>query len=357
MIKLTKSNTIISKGGILILYPLKFHPIYKEKMWGGNKLEEIYDRNIPNNHTGESWDIACHAHGMSEVSNGHLAGMTLEMMFNKHKNALLGSVADKYDKFPLLVKIIDANKRLSLQVHPTDDYARVHENNELGKNEMWYVLWAKEGAKVTLGLKDGVDKATFAKAIRNGTVAEYINEIPVKAGDVIDIPAGLLHSIEEGIMLAEVEENSDTVYRVFDWNRMGLDGKPRELHIDKALDVIDFDAKLPKVVSEGLVDEQEGARLIHYVYNEYFAVDRLIIKGTYLDSTENDHMMIYLCVDGCVEFLWQETTTSLRAGEFALIPASLGDYKIAGMGELVRSYLPTPKTDKKSMLNNKKAAD
>ncbi len=335
-----------------MLYPLKFDQVYTENVWGGCLLKEFYGRDIPYDHTGESWDIACHSHGMSRVKDGPLKGMTLETLFDEYKDDLIGSIADRYDKFPLLVKIIDANNRLSLQVHPDDAYAKVHEEGELGKSEMWYVLNAKDGAKVTLGLKDGVTRKQFKTGLDEGDIYDLINEIPVKAGDVINIPAGLIHSIEEDILLAEVEENSDTVYRVFDWNRMGLDGKPRQLHIDKALEVIDFDGKFLKETTPGLVDDQKGRSLIHYIYNQYFAVDKIILKRNFEDSTEFDHMMIYLCIEGRVEFLWNGTSTSLKAGESILIPACLGSYEIVGRGELLRTYIPTPETDKKNPLSS-----
>lgn len=333
-----------------MLYPLKFKPVYKENVWGGSLLKEVYGREIPSDHTGESWDIACHSHGMSEVSNGHLAGISLEMLFEKHRDALVGSMAHKYDRFPLLVKIIDAKQRLSLQVHPEDDFAIMNENGELGKNEMWFVLKAKKGAKVTLGLKDGVTREAFAKALEEGTVTECINEIEVEAGDVINIPAGLVHSIEEDIMLAEVEENSDMVYRVYDWGRMGLDGKPRALHIEKALEVIDFEGRLPKEKVQGVVDSRRGSELIHYIYEEDFAVDRIELKSEFKDSTENDHMMIYMCIKGRAEILWDDSSTSLQSGEVVLIPAEVGDYSIVGKGSMIRTYIPTPLTDKKNLL-------
>ncbi len=232
-----------------MLYPLKFKPVYKDYLWGGgNKMSEQFGRTLPGDCIAESWDVACHNNGMSTVSNGPLEGLPLEALFAYYRQPpLLGKDCDKYEKFPLLIKIIDAKQRLSLQVHPEDVYANINENGELGKNEMWYVIRAEEGSKLAIGLKDGVSKEMFAKAISDGSLGDHINYMPVSAGDVINIPAGLIHAIGEGIMIAEVQQNSDTTYRVFDWNRVGVDGKPRPpLHVDKALDVIDFDQRISK---------------------------------------------------------------------------------------------------------------
>lgn len=323
-----------------MLYPLKFKPVYKEYIWGGNRMQEKYGRELPSDCTAESWDVACHANGMSVVDNGPLEGLPLEALFAYYREALIGKGHERYDKFPLLIKIIDAKNRLSLQVHPTDDYAAVNENGELGKNEMWYVLQAEEGAKLACGLKDGVTKEDFVGAIESGNLQDYINEIPVKAGDVIDIPAGLVHAIEEGIMIAEVQQNSDTVYRVHDWNRVGKDGKPREIHVDKALEVIDFDHRIPKGVTEGAVVEVANSRVTKYINNAYFIIDKIDLLGIYDDSTYTEQMVIYVCLEGGFNVNWQDTVVAVRAGESILMPASLGDYQLFGEASILRASLP-----------------
>lgn len=328
-----------------MLYPLKFKPVYKDYLWGGDSFEKLYNRETPGDIIAESWEVACHNNGMSLITNGPLAGKTLQEIYESNKEALLGSCADQYNKFPLLIKFIDAKNKLSVQVHPEDDYAHVNENGELGKNEMWYVLNAKEGSKLAIGLKDGVTKEQFAKGIEEGTVADLINEMPVVAGDVVNIPAGLLHAIQDGIMIAEVQQNSDTTYRVFDWNRVGTDGNPRPLHVQQALDVIDFEQSIPKekCIGEKLVVGDNT--LTKYIYNQYFGVEELDLHGIYSDSTVLDHMAIYMCVKGKLEVQWQDTVTDLSIGETVLIPACLGDFKLSGDAKLIKAFVPTTLTD------------
>lgn len=330
---------------IYMLYPMKFKPVYKEYIWGGNRMKQSYGRVLPSDCTAESWDVACHANGMSIVANGPLKGLPLEALFAYYKEPLLGKGAAKYEKFPLLVKIIDAKDRLSLQVHPTDDYAAVYENGELGKNEMWYVLHAEQGAKLACGLKDGVTKEDFVKGIEECNLQDYINEIPVEAGDVINIPAGLVHAIEEGIMIAEVQQNSDTVYRVHDWNRVGKGGKPREIHVDKALEVIDFDHRIPKVKTEGETATVGNNKLTHYISNDYFLIDKLELLGIYNDSTNEEQMAILICLEGNFNVNWTDMVLRVNAGESVLIPASVGDYQLFGQGSILRASLPTVDTE------------
>lgn len=328
-----------------MLYPLKFIPVYKEIVWGGQSLKTVYDRDIPFENTGESWDIACHENGMSIVANGDLKGKTLLEIFNTQKEALLGQKHANMQKFPLLVKIIDAKDRLSLQVHPQDTYAMENENGELGKCEMWCVLSAKEGAKLVVGLKEGVTKEQFKKAIEAGKLEEYINEIEVKAGDVLNIPAGLLHAIEEDILIAEVQQNSDTVYRVYDWNRMGLDGKPRPLHVRQAMDVIDFDNRLNKEITKGLTVHKDGNSINYLVANQYFAVQTISLEECLIEDTKQQYMIIYMCLNGSFSVKWQGQTTNVLAGESILIPACIGDYSIVGKGLILKAFIPDIEND------------
>ena len=220
--------------------PIIFAPDYKERVWGGEKLKTVYGKEIPFEHTGESWEIACHDHGQSVAVNGTFKGMTLKDILLSAGQEVIGKGFDQGDKFPLLIKLIDAKDDLSVQVHPDDAYAHVHENGELGKSEAWVILEAEEGASLVIGLKEGTTKKAFEDALKAGELEKVLNRLPVKSGDVVDIPAGLLHAIGSGIMLAEVQQNSDTTYRVYDWNRVGLDGKSRELHVEKSLETIDF---------------------------------------------------------------------------------------------------------------------
>jgi len=224
------------------LYPLKFGKVYKDYIWGGRNLDKIGKELPSSGNVAESWELSCHKNGMSTISNGEYSGMTLEEYINKFGCEAIGKALPQkdLDKFPLLIKFIDANDSLSVQVHPSDEYAFKNENGELGKNEMWYILSAESEATLVAGVANGVTKESFAEAIKNNTVEECLNYIQVKEGDFINIPDGLVHAIGKGIILAEVQQNSDTTYRVYDYNRVGADGKTRPLHVEKSLETINF---------------------------------------------------------------------------------------------------------------------
>ena len=228
-----------------MFYPIKFKALYKDYVWGGRNLPRIGKEIPEEGKVAESWELSCHKNGTSVIANGIFEGTELTGLIEKYGRQVIGTALDEkhVKKFPLLIKFIDANDRLSVQVHPTDEYAFVHENGELGKNEMWYIISAEPGATLVAGVKEGVTKEIFAKAIEEGKVEECLNSIAVKEGDIINIPAGLVHAIGKGIILAEVQQNSDTTYRVYDYGRLGADGKPRELHVEKSLETIDFSMK------------------------------------------------------------------------------------------------------------------
>ncbi|WP_105616627.1 type I phosphomannose isomerase catalytic subunit [Vallitalea okinawensis] len=322
------------------MYPIFFDPIYKETVWGGQHLKEMYDRELPSEHTGESWEIACHENGTSIVANGIYKGKSLKDLMEEEKVNLLGPRFKDANKFPLLVKLIDANDKLSIQVHPDDVYAHQYANGELGKTEMWYVLSAKKDAKLVLGTKPGTTMEMFNQGIIEGQLEEHIEELEVQAGDVINIPAGMLHAIEDGIVLAEIQQNSDTTYRVYDWNRVGLDGKPRELHIEDALKVIDFEGQLKSEKVKGLALKNNDYTMTYYIANQYFAMEKLDIHGSWCDHTDNINFYLYTCVAGRGIIRYTDQDISFKAGQTFMIPANLGEYSIEGNAELLRSYVP-----------------
>ncbi len=323
-----------------MLYPMKFVPVYKEYIWGGNNLKQKFNRILPSEYTAESWEIACHSNGMSRVVNGPLAGLTLDKLFKYSKDEMMGEKSKDYDEFPLLIKIIDAEKRLSLQVHPNDEYAKNYENGQNGKDEVWYVIDAKENAKLVLGLKENVTKEMFLQAVKDETISEIINEIPVEAGDVINIPAGLLHAIEEGVIIAEVQQNSDLVYRVNDWNRVDENGESRELHIDKAIDVIDFDHKISKQKISGKVLELGKNMMTTLTENKHFVINKLDLLGSFNESTIDSGMLIYTCIKGGFVISWNDKLLEVSVGESLLIPMCVNDYKLFGEAGILRVTLP-----------------
>ena len=221
-------------------YPLQFKPEMKERIWGGRALEQ-FGLELPEGAIGEGWMIGDHPNGTTKVMNGALAGMGLDEIREQFGREFFGTKGYAEDgRFPLLIKLLDCNDDLSIQVHPTDSYDRLPKG-ELGKTEMWYILAAEPGAKIIYGLKEGVDRSALAAAIEEGRVMDCLQEVPVEAGDAFYIPAGTVHALCAGVVVAEIQQNSDTTYRVFDYNRPGLDGKLRELHVEDSLNVTAYE--------------------------------------------------------------------------------------------------------------------
>ncbi len=319
--------------------PILFIPDYKERVWGGEKLRTSYGKAIPYEHTGESWEIACHSNGQSVAANGRFKGMTLKEMLLKEGPDLIGKVFTEEDKFPLLIKLIDAKEDLSVQVHPDDVYAALNENGELGKSEAWVVLEADPGSKLVVGLKEGTSKASFEQAINNNTLESVLNELEVKSGDVIDIPAGLVHAIGSGILLAEVQQNSDTTYRVYDWNRIGLDGKSRDLHIDKSLDTIDFEEIHSTECTPGTTTAHEGYTQTKYVENKYFTLESVMVDIAYRSSRKAD-FEIFMVLDGEGILSGDFESMVVKKGDSLIIPNAITGYVFEGQMKLLKTYVP-----------------
>jgi mannose-6-phosphate isomerase len=234
------------------IYPLTFVPVFRDYIWGGRHLETLYGRALPPGIVAESWDISGHASSPTAVAAGYWAGRTLPEVTAALGQALLGhrvAASAGAGRFPLLVKLLDANQDLSVQVHPDDAYARVHENGDPGKTEMWYVLHAGPGAELIYGLAPGANAADFRRAAQEGRLNEQLHRLPVHAGDCVFVPAGTVHALLAGAVVAEVQQNSDTTYRVYDWGRLGADGRPRALHLEKALAVIDWAQVAPDKIA------------------------------------------------------------------------------------------------------------
>jgi mannose-6-phosphate isomerase len=325
------------------MYPLKFEPIYKEKIWGGTALAKQFSRELPGDSIGESWELAAHQEGSSIVANGKYAGKKLMEVVEAEGVDLLGSNARPadYEKFPLLIKFLDANDKLSVQVHPDDNYAAKHADGELGKTEMWYVIDAEEDAQLVYGVEPEVSKEEFAQAIEDGTLQDKLREINVQRGDVLYIPSGTVHAIKEGIVLAEIQQNSDTTYRVYDWDRVGKDGKPRQLHIESALEVIKFGEE-PRGKVAGLEMEDNGARANMLVSCPYFTVETLDIDDTYKGKTRGERFYILMGLKGKSKLIYGEGELDLKAGETVLIPANLGKYQLQGDAKVIQTYIKAP---------------
>lgn len=324
-----------------MLYPFKLKPVYKNYIWGGRSLEKYKD-DLPDGIVAESWEVSCHPDGPSVVANGDYSGRTLPDVFKMFGRAIAGNALSQSDadRFPLLLKLIDANEKLSVQVHPDDLYAGVHENGEYGKSEGWHIIEASPGAELICGLAPGTSRDIFKKALQNGYADKYLQKISVRAGDSVNIPAGIIHAIGGGILLAEVQQNSNATYRVYDYDRVGSDGKKRPLHIVKALDVIDFDAENRSVPSPGLKMKIDGGTRTISLANRYFALELYEINGRISECTLSERFYIYTFFSGKGELDYSGGKVSLRAGESVLIPASLGAYNISGELTGIRCYVP-----------------
>jgi mannose-6-phosphate isomerase len=309
-----------------MLYPFTFHPTFKQRVWGGRELERFYHKPLPPGvPIGESWEISDRPGDVSVVSNGPLAGKDLRWLMENHAVALLGDARPQGGRFPLLLKILDAQEKLSLQVHPPLAVA-----SALGgepKTEMWYVAEATPGAELYVGLKRGVTRAEFEQRIKAGTVAECFHRIGVHAGDAMFLPSGRVHALGAGLVIFEIQQNSDTTYRVFDWNRLGLDGKPRELHIPQSLASIDFNDYEPSLVPRAFVrNDLQTVRPL--VRDPLFSAEALETSACARVPLRPKKLQIVALLAGRVQVCDGAEKLALAAGQFCLVPACLAQVTV-----------------------------
>lgn len=318
-------------------YPLKFQPDFKERVWGGRALEQFGFR-IPEGSIGEAWTIADHANGRSTVANGALAGQGLDEIREALGASWFGSkgAASKNGRFPLLIKLLDCQDDLSVQVHPNDYYERLAEG-ELGKTEMWYILDAAPDATIIYGLKQDIDREAFAKAIEEDRIMDVLEIVPVKTGDAFYIPAGTVHALRAGVLVAEIQQNSDTTYRVYDYNRPGLDGKPRELHIEDSLNVTTYGESGASRMETALNRNHEWLKLAE---SPYFLTEKGQVDGRWDLSTSSESFIIHMICEGSGTISWEEEILEVKRGDSLLIPAQLGAYVLEGKMTVLRSQLP-----------------
>ena len=360
-----------------MLYPFTFLPVYKNYLWGGRSLsafgKHLPDRGI----VAESWEISSHPDGESIVANGEFKGQTLTSLVKRFGAQLVGNALppEKIIKFPLLVKFIDAKDKLSVQVHPNDEFAFNNENGGLGKNEMWYIMEASPNSKIVYDVTPGTTRESFELAVAEGRINDCLNYFPVKAGDFVDIPAGLLHAIGDGIVLAEIQQNSNTTYRVYDYDRTDAQGNTRDLHIKKALDVIDFDTSSHVGVVSGQENQEikkfeqsESFTKTNLVSNDYFGVEKLEIRGSISEDADGSRFFIYVILEGSGKIVYTSNgnadgvldsstnsstdsstnstiainnlSVALQQGTSILIPATLGKYEIIGSLTALKAYVP-----------------
>ena len=316
---------------ISVLYPFTFHPIFKERVWGGREIQRLFGKPLPPGAPiGESWEISDRPGDASVIANGPLAGKDLRWLMENHARELLGDAKPTGKNwFPLLCKILDAREKLSLQVHPSADQAAALGGEP--KTEMWFIADAAPGAELYVGLKRGVTRAEFEKKIRTGEVAGCLHRIPVRAGDAMYLPGGRVHTIGAGLVIFEIQQNSDTTYRVFDWNRTGLDGRPRELHIAKSLASINFEDFEPALVQSRFAGGDIKSRPL--VNSPLFNVEVLAMKTGSAVNLKLRHLQIVATIHGELEIKGGSVSANLAAGQFCLIPASLEQTEILAKSE------------------------
>ena len=322
------------------MYPLKFKKTLVKKVWGGRKFDTILNMDLPDeNLYGESWEVSSHKGGLSYIENGEYSGKALIELIEEKKSEILGEeIIERFKgQFPLLIKYLDINDRLSVQVHPSDEYALKVEG-EFGKSECWYVMEASDDATLILGIKDGITREIFKEKVDKKEFDGLFNTVKVKKGDFINLLPGVVHATSEGsILICEVQQNSDTTYRIYDFDRL-VDGKLRELHIDKALEVIDFEKQVQITTLESRQKiSLVGAQKEELVRGQYFNVDKYLIDGKFEDETNNNFKILSI-IDGKGEIICDEKSYEISKGDTYFIPAKLKT-TITGKVEVLKSYL------------------
>lgn len=311
---------------------LKLNPVFKDYIWGGTRLKSDYGFDTGFDKTAEGWMLACHKDGMNTIDGGEFDGKRLDAVIDEiGLEKLAGKNCLKFPYFPVLIKLIDAYDNLSIQVHPDDKYAREVEN-EFGKTEIWYVLDAINDAKLVYGFKNKITSEEFKNAIENNTLMDELNSVTVKKGDLFFIEAGTVHAIGKGALIAEIQQNSNCTYRVYDYGRIGNDGKPRELHIQKAIDVSKTEPATHPVINFNAIEDGEKQTLASC---DLFTVNRYKTETEITLSTDENSFNHILVINGngCVDEI------EIKKGDSLFVPANYGEYKISGDVEVLITKL------------------
>lgn len=316
---------------------MKLKPAISSTIWGGRRLINEYGVETDKENAAEAWVLSCHPSGCSTIENDKYAGRTLKSVYDENRS-ICGKNGERFSEFPILIKFIDARDNLSIQVHPDEEYARRVENGA-GKTECWYILDCDDDAYLILGFNEKIDGETFKRSIENDTLLDYVKKVKVKKGDFFFIESGTLHAICKGILLAEVQQNSDTTYRIYDYNRKSADGKPRELHISKAVDVTN--------TSPYSFDINEHCRKAEPLYNdkilltscELFTVFKTEVKDTYKSFADESSFVSLLALDGdgALECCGQKLP--FKKGDSFFIPAGAGDFSVNGRLDVLETRI------------------
>lgn len=313
--------------------PIFLKPVFQERIWGGTKLNTLFNYEIPNDKTGEAWVISAHENGPSQITNGELAEQTLKDAWEGHPE-LFNKAVDNHDAYPLLVKILDAADDLSVQVHPNDQYAQEVENEPYGKTECWYVLQAEEGAEIVFG-HHAQSQEQFAEMAKAGDWDRLLRRIPVKAGDFIYVPSGTIHAIGAGIVILETQQSSDITYRVYDYDRTDDQGNTRELHLDSSIEVTRAPHRTPDIKQS--LTKQDGLTVKKLVEEQYFTVYHWDLAGECSQTRDADFIQLSV-IDGEAELTTNNKTFTLKKGDHFIIPATVDHYHLVGHAEFIVSH-------------------
>lgn len=334
-----KITTKVVKNRIIMLGILKFKPIFKERIWGGRKMEQTLGKKLPEGKViGESWELSGVEGDISVVSEGPLKGNTLQELIETYMGDLVGdSVYERFgEEFPLLIKLIDAQDYLSIQVHPDDELSK-QRHHSYGKTEMWYIVENEPGAQLYLGFNQKVDKAKYMDYLEKSELEKLLKSYVVKKDDAFFIPAGAIHAIGKGIVIAEIQQTSDITYRVYDFNRKDDKGNPRELHTELALDAIDYTEGENYDVTRTPVANQA----IELTSCQYFETNTLLVAGVARrDYSQLDSFVIYICLEGTLTLSYDQGETTITRGETVLIPALVDNVELKGSGKVIETYVP-----------------
>ena len=321
-----------------MLYPMKLQASLKDYLWGGTRLKEEYGKETNLDKVAESWELSCHEAGQSVIVNGEAAGQTLSDWLAGQDRSVLGKNAERFEKFPLLIKLIDAKGDLSVQVHPDNEYA-LRVEGEPGKTEMWYIVDCEPGASLLYGFKEQISREEFERRIADNSLLDVCNRVPVHKGDVFFIDSGTLHAIGAGILLCEIQQSSNTTYRIYDYGRMGTDGQPRELHVAKALDVTKLERPVRDTKPQAKLNIFACAEVELLASCEYFTTYHINLNGMcHLKAGENSFQCITVLA-GRMELATAGGRVSIKKGESVFLPAGLGRYQLIGHGECILSEI------------------
>jgi mannose-6-phosphate isomerase len=316
-------------------YPLTFSPIFKERIWGGTKLKTVLNKNISSEITGESWEISTVPNDISVVNNGIFEGKNLNELIADFPNEILGTAVYQQfgTQFPLLFKYLDAKQDLSIQLHPNDELA-AKRHNSFGKTEMWYIMQADADARIIVGFKENSNPEEYVNSLKNKTLISILDEVKVQSGDVFFLETGTVHAIGAGMVVAEIQQTSDITYRIYDFDRKDADGNERELHIDLALDAINYNK-----IETKKTYSKETNKSNQVVDCKYFTTNFIPLNGTIKVDKSQETFTVYMCTEGSFEIQTENEIFSYQKGDTVLIPAILNKFTISGEASILEIYI------------------